>query len=158
MSEPLKVLVVDDHDVHRKLLATILECYGCSVTSVAGGAEALAAIGPFDVVCLDRHMPGLSGPAVAKMMRNEAFLVACTSDPSSGLDDFQMVLTKPISCDAVCHAVAAARQWRKGRAPAIQTGIDAIRAARKLASELGGLAADAAWAGMRTGTRRSLAA
>jgi CheY-like chemotaxis protein len=113
LSRPLNVLVADDHDVHRMLLTTMFECFGCTVTSVADGAQALAAKGPFDLVCLDRHMPVLGGVAVARAMQGQAYLVACTSDPSGGLSDFQMVLTKPISCDAISRAVGAAQIWRR---------------------------------------------
>jgi CheY-like chemotaxis protein len=108
----LRVLVADDHDVHRALLRTIFECLGCSVTAVSDGLQALQAQGPFDVVCLDRHMPECGGVAVAKILRGHAFLIACTSDPSAGLEDFQVVIPKPISCAAITGAVAQARSWR----------------------------------------------
>jgi CheY-like chemotaxis protein len=109
---PLRVLVADDHGVYRTLLRTMFECFGCSVTTVSDGLQALEAQGPFDVVCLDRHMPECGGVAVAKLMRGQAFLIACTSDPSEGLEDFHVVLAKPISCAAITRAVAQARSWR----------------------------------------------
>jgi CheY-like chemotaxis protein len=116
MTGQLRVLVADDHDVHRLLLKTLFECFGCVVTAVEDGAQAMAAAGPFDLVCLDRHMPVCGGVAAAKAMRGQAFLLACTSDASPGLDDFQMILTKPISGTDICGAIEEAEQWRSGHA------------------------------------------
>lgn len=108
----LNVLVADDHPMHRALLRTIFECFGCSVTTVDDGAEALVAGPDFDLICLDRHMAVMGGPAAAKAMRSPAFMVACTSDPTGDLSDFHLVLSKPISCEDVARAVASARCWR----------------------------------------------
>ena len=108
----LRVLVADDHAVHRTLLRTMFECLGCAVTTVDDGRQALDAQGPFDLVCLDRHMPECDGVAVARIMRGQAFLVACTSDSSDGLEDFHMIIPKPINCAAITRAVTEARSWR----------------------------------------------
>ena len=113
-SRPLRVLVADDLDVHRTLLRTMFECFGCVVTTVSDGLQALDAQGPFDVVCLDRHMPECGGVAVARILRGQAYLVACTSDTGAGLEDFQMVICKPISCAAITRAIAEATTWRSG--------------------------------------------
>jgi len=112
MGTQLTVLVADDHEVYRALLRTLFESFGCTVTTVEDGAKAVAAIGPFDLICLDRHMPVCDGVAAAKRLAGSAFLVACTSDPGPGLDDFDLVLTKPISCAAICNALDAAQGWR----------------------------------------------
>lgn len=116
MPNRLNVLVADDHPTHRALLRTLFECFGCSVTTVNDGAEALAAGPDFDLICFDRHMPVMDGPTAAKAMRSRAFMVACTSDPKGDLSDFHLVLAKPIGCEDVARAVASARCWRLCRA------------------------------------------
>ena len=135
MGTALRVLVADDHAMNRLLLKTIFECFGCSVTAVENGAEALAAEGGFDLVFLDRHMPVMGGPAAAAM-RGRAYMVACTSDPGGDLSDFHMVLPKPISCEDVARAIGAARLWQVCCAAEGWGRADAMRAGRRLADLL----------------------
>lgn len=63
-SEPIRVLLVDDHDVFRHGLAQLLADEGLEVAGEASGGEAgvrLAAELRPDVVLMDLSMPGLSG-------------------------------------------------------------------------------------------------
>lgn len=115
MGSALRVLIAEDHEIHRGVLSIIFTALGCSVTVVSDGAEALAAGGDFDLICLDRHMPGASGPEVAAKLKGKALMVACTSDPSVGLDDFQMVIRKPVCCVDVAQAVNAAQALKRQR-------------------------------------------
>lgn len=61
----LRLLVVEDHQVNRRLLQHLIEDLGCTWQCAADGEEALgilrAAGGDFDVVLLDLHMPGVDG-------------------------------------------------------------------------------------------------
>lgn len=134
MNSELRVLVADDHEVNRRLLANLFTAFGCSVTTARDGGEALAAKGEFDLICLDRHMPVLSGPEVATAIGGKAFLVACTSDPSPGLDDFQMVIEKPVQCADIAHAVDRALSWT-GRPGALEMSRHRVR---KLAAWVAG--------------------
>lgn len=137
MTTQLRVLVADDHAIHRTLLQALFECFGCSVTVVANGAEALVAAGAgFDLICLDRHMPVTSGPAAAAQMRGAAFMVACTSDPTGDLRDFHLVMPKPVSCEDVAQAVAAARSWRGCCGALDWKARDAIDVSRRIAALL----------------------
>lgn len=112
MPGDLAVLVADDEAIHRHVLRKLFEGFGCAVTTVADGAEALAAAGTFDLVCLDRRMPVLSGDAAAKAFGGHAFVVACTSDATDLPGDFDMLLQKPVSRESIGHALQAARLWR----------------------------------------------
>jgi two-component system sensor histidine kinase RpfC len=67
----LSVLVADDNPTNREVLGKILERAGHTATLVADGDLALDALeaGQFDVVLLDRNMPGLSGLETLQAIR-----------------------------------------------------------------------------------------
>jgi two-component system sensor histidine kinase RpfC len=67
----LSVLVADDNPTNREVLGKILERAGHAATLVADGDLALDALeaGQFDVVLLDRNMPGLSGLETLQAIR-----------------------------------------------------------------------------------------
>lgn len=65
------ILVVDDEPGIRELLSQILADEGFSVTTVASGEEALAAVSRevFDVVMLDIKLPGMDGLEVLRQLK-----------------------------------------------------------------------------------------
>jgi CheY-like chemotaxis protein/nitrogen-specific signal transduction histidine kinase len=66
------VLVVEDTEVNRTLLQTMLERMGCHVTSVEDGARALAMLTAqhdFQLVFMDWHMPVMDGLDAASRVR-----------------------------------------------------------------------------------------
>ena len=65
------LLVVDDDDTNRALLARLFEGKGFQVEGACSGAEGLSRVrdGQIDLVLLDLHMPGLSGFDVLKELR-----------------------------------------------------------------------------------------
>jgi two-component system sensor histidine kinase RpfC len=67
----LAVLVADDNPTNREVLGKILERAGHAPTLVADGDLALDALeaGHFDIVLLDRNMPGLSGLETLQAIR-----------------------------------------------------------------------------------------
>jgi signal transduction histidine kinase/DNA-binding response OmpR family regulator len=69
--DDIRVLVVDDEQANRELLAEILNSAGYSVTLAAGGREAieLARSTKPDLVVLDLMMPGVSGFDVVEAIR-----------------------------------------------------------------------------------------
>ena len=67
----LTIVVADDQESHRDLVAQLLRPLGFLVLAVADGAACLAAVEDFapDLVLLDINMPGLSGWDVARALR-----------------------------------------------------------------------------------------
>ena len=63
MLRDTSVLVVDDEEVMREILQTLLEREGCRVSVAVNGEDglALARAQPFDVAVVDVMMPGLDG-------------------------------------------------------------------------------------------------
>jgi len=74
--EGRRVLVVDDNDVNRDILARLADRWGMPHTAVASGPAALAAAAeaeaagrPFDLVLLDVQMPEMDGVETAHSLR-----------------------------------------------------------------------------------------
>lgn len=69
---PPTVLIVDDEDAVRDVLARLVEDLGYAAAAVGDGSSALALLeegGPIDAVFLDLTMPGLSGAALMQEIR-----------------------------------------------------------------------------------------
>jgi two-component system cell cycle sensor histidine kinase/response regulator CckA len=69
-----RILVVDDEEIVRETVLSILTCSGFEATAVPGGPEALelleSGVELPDLMILDLTMPGLSGVEVFKKLRN----------------------------------------------------------------------------------------
>jgi signal transduction histidine kinase/ActR/RegA family two-component response regulator len=74
----LRILVIDDEDYVRELLADILEREGCEVALAGEGREALRLFDgqEFDAVFTDVGLPGMSGWEVARAVRERDEQVA----------------------------------------------------------------------------------
>jgi CheY-like chemotaxis protein len=72
------ILVVDDHDGNREMVADYLRAKGYRVETVNSGAAALASISarPPAVILLDIQMPGLNGLDVIRQIRSEPLTAA----------------------------------------------------------------------------------
>jgi signal transduction histidine kinase/DNA-binding response OmpR family regulator len=88
-----RALVVDDHDVNRSILQELLGVWGVDVAAAADVPSALALLermpadAPYDIVVLDRHMPGEDGFAFAEQARGRGHrlpVVMLTSDREYG--------------------------------------------------------------------------
>jgi len=114
MTSGLRVLVVDDHHVNRLVLSEILRHLGCQVSTAEDGPGALAAVNvdTFDLICLDRHMPGLSGDEVASGLPDDQFVLAWSTDLTDLPRRFNGVLSKPVNLEAAQSAVTRAMAWR----------------------------------------------
>ncbi|NBB63938.1 response regulator [Pseudomonas sp. ODNR1LW] len=68
---PLRVLVVDDHDINRRAVQLILQPIGCDIVTAADGMIALARCDEtvFDVIFMDVRMPELDGRETTRRLR-----------------------------------------------------------------------------------------
>ena len=129
---PLRVLLVEDHEISRQVAAEMIERLGCQVDSVADGREALAVLDEvaYDVVLMDIQLPGLDGlAATAELRRREAPtgrhipVIALTANAmtddrqrclQAGMDDY---LAKPLRTRALRQALV--RWSRAGSDPPV---------------------------------------
>jgi CheY-like chemotaxis protein/nitrogen-specific signal transduction histidine kinase/HPt (histidine-containing phosphotransfer) domain-containing protein len=129
---PLRVLVVDDHEISRQVAALMIERLGCRVDCVADGRAALALLdeGSHDIVLMDMQLPGLDGlAATSELRRREAQsgrhipVIALTANAMTddrqrclqgGMDDY---LAKPLRTRALRQALV--RWSRAGSNPPV---------------------------------------
>ena len=113
----LRVLIVDDNEPDRSLLATVLGAAGFSVRTAADGVAAFHACAAFtpELIVLDFELPELDGTEVARRLKaNEATRCIPVLGVSArganfslqalaaGADDY---LPKPIHLGDLRHAV-----------------------------------------------------
>jgi CheY-like chemotaxis protein len=118
-SQPGKVLIVDDHEVNRRLFAAYCDLLNLGCEFAANGEEAVAAVqkSPFDLVLMDIQMPVMNGIEATRAIRGLAGpaarvpIIAVTSDAdsqdretylASGMRD---VVAKPISVGRLFSAI-----------------------------------------------------
>jgi adenylate cyclase len=76
MHDPPRILIVDDSETNRDILATRLATQGYDLCQAADGEEALAAAKTLlpDLILLDVMMPKLNGIEVCRRLKNDAAL------------------------------------------------------------------------------------
>lgn len=117
------VLIVDDEERVRLLLATWLTAAGHAVTQAESAEAALDALAshPFGVVTIDKDMGGQNGVWLVEQIQEKhpgvAMLLATGDDQipprvatSRGIQGY---LVKPFSRDLVVDAVTSAFAWHK---------------------------------------------
>jgi CheY-like chemotaxis protein len=89
-----RILIVDDVEENRAVLARRLEREGYAVDSVATGEEALKRVadGAFDLVLLDVLMPGMDGFAVLERIKGNVATRGVPVIMISALDDLPSVV------------------------------------------------------------------
>lgn len=113
----LRVLLVEDDDDNRELMAEVLASAGYDVVSASSGAEGLKTLAErsVDVVVTDVGMPGMGGLEVARAAKQIAPTVpvvvvtgwAEREDIASARGkDVDAVLIKPVDPDALTSAVS----------------------------------------------------
>jgi CheY-like chemotaxis protein len=119
----LRVLLVEDDDDNRELMAEVLATYGCEVLSAASGREGLKMLSEHsvDVVVTDIGMPGMGGLEMARAAKAIAPRVpvvvvtgwAERDDIASARGrDVDAVLIKPVDPDALTQTVSDVAQGR----------------------------------------------
>lgn len=71
LSNNIRVLAVDDHEVNRRTMALVLHPLDVDLTTASSGAEALERLSSqkFDVVLMDVNMPGIDGNETTRRLR-----------------------------------------------------------------------------------------
>jgi signal transduction histidine kinase/CheY-like chemotaxis protein len=126
---PLRILVVDDHEINRELAGTILVNAGHIADLAADGIAAvrMARETPYDLILMDIQMPGMDGNEAARKIRQQAGssappIVAMTANVlpeqamhylAAGMLDY---IAKPIDMTMLLAGVA---RWtgRSGKPP-----------------------------------------
>lgn len=127
-STELKVLLVDDVQNERELLATILKLHGFQVWTTADGVEALEKLGQMrelpDAVLMDLNMPRLGGERTLRCIRTDDRLKELKVFAVSGQEVDQAVFpesvpgfdgyfAKPIQLESLIQLIQEpARAWR----------------------------------------------
>lgn len=83
----LRILLVEDNPVNRRLTVLMLEKWGHSVVVATNGNEALAALTtePFALVLMDVQMPEMDGFATTKAIREQEERVRSQLSPQSSI-------------------------------------------------------------------------
>jgi CheY-like chemotaxis protein len=89
MTRPKTVLVVDDHEAHRKVLELVLGAHRYEVLTAEDGFEALEVLAHAtpDALILDVQMPGMSGFDLARRVRRLERLRSVPILVMTSLDD-----------------------------------------------------------------------
>ncbi|MCS3903534.1 signal transduction histidine kinase/CheY-like chemotaxis protein [Methylohalomonas lacus] len=115
------VLIVDDNDTNRMILNSALTAAGAEVTELSNGPAALAELsahaGHYDLVLLDRHMPGQTGIDVVERLRAQGqrvntILMLSSADLSDDLPYIKSLglggyLIKPLKRSELMQVMAA---------------------------------------------------
>jgi two-component system, OmpR family, response regulator len=133
-----RVLVVEDEDSIRDLVATALRFTGFPVSAVASGRAAIAEVRnePFDLLILDVNLPDVDGYEICRKIRADGNNVAvifltARDDPAdlksgftAGGDDY---LTKPFSLEELMLRIDAVLR---------RTGGNLVETSRLVAGEV----------------------
>src|SRR5580704_9347982 len=116
----LRVLVTEDTEINRELIAELLTKRGHSVSTVSDGLQAIAAFerNRFDVILMDQEMPNMNGLDATRAIRKletssgrHARIIGLTGNATSederrclnaGMDAF---LSKPVRMEKLYEAV-----------------------------------------------------
>ncbi|MFL6282495.1 MAG: sigma-54-dependent transcriptional regulator [Pyrinomonadaceae bacterium] len=124
MSRKIRVLVVDDDAVLRKLVSDQVARMGFDSAAAASGEEALDLLSKsdFDVVLLDIRMPGLSGLDALREVRKledppEVIMLTADTSLGTGLEAMRLgaydYLTKPATLDEIEAVIRKADEKRR---------------------------------------------
>ncbi|HKG15522.1 MAG TPA: sigma-54 dependent transcriptional regulator [Pyrinomonadaceae bacterium] len=124
MGRKIRVMVVDDDAVLRKLVSDQVARMGFDSAAAASGEEALGALSKsdFDVMLLDIRMPGLSGLDALREVRKledppEVIMLTADTSLGTGLEAMRLgaydYLTKPATLDEIEAVIRKADEKRR---------------------------------------------
>ena len=148
----LRMLVVDDNAAAREILSQQLRALDVAVSTVASGADAVAAVQaaqldhPFDAVFVDWNMPGMDGFETSRQVRVASPSIRIVIVTAFGRDELQgqakavgadAFLVKPVSASSLLDAVLNlfAPQAAETPAPSDSRTAPTLRGARVLLAE-----------------------
>lgn len=119
----LRILLVEDDDDNRELMAEVLTASGHEVHSASTGQDGLKTLSehPIDVVVTDVGMPGMGGLEMAKAAKaiapNVPVVIVTGWAEREDITlargrDVDAVLIKPVDPDALTQAVSDVAQGR----------------------------------------------
>ena len=130
---PAVLLLVDDDEAKRYVMATWLRRAGHTVIEVATGREALDQVGTAELVLLDVHLPDISGFEVCRQIKGDprtaAIPVIQVSATAVGVSDRAQGLTQgadaylvdPVEPEELLAVVMAALRYYRARQRAERT-------------------------------------
>ncbi|MEV7726927.1 response regulator transcription factor [Streptomyces sp. NPDC087917] len=145
----MRVLVVEDEEFLREMIAEGLRRDALAVDEAADGLEALSRLrlGEYDVLVLDRDLPGLHGDEVCRQVVRERLLTRVLMLTASGTvrdrveglglgaDDY---LTKPFAYDELlARVLALGRRTRPALPPVLERAGLSLDTARRSAARDG---------------------
>src|SRR5215471_12319912 len=124
MSRKIRVLVVDDDNLLRKLVSEQLSRGEFESVAAASGTEALAALGEtdYDVVLLDITMPDMSGLDALRRIKKlddppEVIMLTADTSLQTGIEAMRHgaydYLTKPATLDEMEAVIRKADEKRR---------------------------------------------
>ena len=134
---PMRVLVVDDHDINRRAIQLILQPLGCDIATAADGmaAQKICEQTAFDLIFMDVRMPELDGRETTKRIRAgngpnaDVPVIAVTADTApediaactaAGMTYFvPKPITPPMLLGAITHVMTMAQDAPEERATAV---------------------------------------
>ncbi len=107
-----RILIVDDGESVRKLLAPLVRHDGFETVGASGETEAVERFGeaPFDLVVIDPLAPGLDGPALCRRLRSAGPVAILALGAGAGEDE--VVATLDAGADEFVSTPLSARELR----------------------------------------------
>ncbi len=113
--DPVRVLLVEDDDDNRELMAEVLATSGFDVVSAASGRDGLRSLAErsVDVIVTDVGMPGMGGlelASAAKRVAPSVPIIVVTGwaerEDISSAREVDAVLVQPVDPDVLAQAVS----------------------------------------------------
>ncbi len=118
----LRMLVVEDNAINRRVIGEMLRAVGVEVDEAEDGAQGLARVeaSPYDVILMDLRMPGMDGATATRLIRERSDeradvpIVIITADAGPEVEADCMgagadrVLFKPVTASGLFEAIEEA--------------------------------------------------